>query len=137
MAKLKSYKRIITSDFKKEDQELVENIGGTLNDAFNDVFFILNGRASLADNIACTVNTVDVVVDASGIPTSRTTFTLNNTNQVIGCQVILAVNQTNPAIYPTGAPFISFSQIDKAILINHITGLQPNQRWTLRIIAWN
>jgi hypothetical protein len=137
MPKLKSYKRIITSDYEKDSQPLVEQLGDTLNDAFNDIYFTLNGRVELSNNIACTVRFVDVTVDANGIPTSRTTFSVNNTLPVIGCQVIQALNQTNSAVYPTGAPFISYTQIDQALLINHITGLQPNMRYTLRIVAYN
>lgn len=137
MPKLKSYKRIITSDFKKEDQELVEQVGDSVNDAFNDVYFTLNGRVELTNNIACTVRLVEVTVGANGVPVNQTTFTLNNTQPVIGCQVIMAINQTNTASYPTGAPFISYTQLDQSLLINHITGLQPNQRYTLRIVAYN
>lgn len=137
MPKLKSYKRIITSDYEKEDQEVVEQLADTINDAFNDVYFTLNGRVELSNNIYCTVRLVDVIVDSNGIPVSRTTFGLNNTQPVIGCQVLMAINQTNTAIYPTGAPFISYTQLDQALLINHITGLQANMRYTLRIVAYN
>lgn len=137
MPKLRSYKRIITSDFEKEDQEMIEQLGGTVNDSFNEVYFALNGRLELTNNISCTVRLVDVSVDANGIPVNQTTMSLNNTQPVIGCQVLQAINQTNTAVYPTGAPFISFTQLDQAILINHITGLQPNNRYTLRIVAYN
>lgn len=135
--KLPNYKRIITSDFKQEDQEMIEQLGRNINDGFNQVYFTLNGRINLSDNIYCTVRTVDVTLDANGIPVSRTTFSLNNTQPVIGCQVLDAKNQTNSAVYPTGAPFISYTQLDQALLINHITGLQPGQRYTLRIVAYN
>jgi bacillopeptidase F (M6 metalloprotease family) len=137
MPRLKSYKRIITSDYKAEDREMIEQLAGSVNDAFNDVYFILNGRVELTNNLYCTVRLVDVTVDANGIPTSRTTITLNNTQPVIGCAVLSAANQTNSAVYPTGAPFISFTQIDQALLINHITGLQANNRYTIRIVAFN
>ena len=135
--KLPNYKRIITADFEDEDQEMIEQLGRSVNDAFNQVYFTLNGRVDLANNIFCTVRTVDVTVDSSGIPVSRTTVSLNNTQPVIGCIVLQAINQTNTAIYPTGAPFVSFTQLDQALLINHITGLQPNMRYTLRIVAFN
>lgn len=137
MSKLSTYKRIITSDFEKEDQKMIEQLGRPVNDAFNQIYYTLNGRVDLTNNIFCTVRTVDVVVDASGIPVSRTTITLNNTQPVIGCQVLMAMNQVNSNTYPTGAPFISFTQLDQALLINHITGLQANQRYTLRIVAYN
>lgn len=137
MPKLKSYKRIITSDYEKDVQPVVEQLADTINDAFNDVYFTLNGRVDLRNNIFCSVKDVDVTVDANGFPVSRTTFGLDRQATVIGCQVISAINQTNSAIYPAGAPFISFTQLDQALLINHITGLQPNMRYTLRIVAYN
>jgi hypothetical protein len=137
MSKLPNYKRIITSDFEKEDQEMIEQLGRSVNDAFNQVYFTLNGRVDLTNNLFCTVRVVDVVVDSNGIPVSRTTVSLNNTQPVIGCIVLQATNQTNTAIYPSGAPFVSFTQLDQALLINHITGLQPNNRYTLRIVAFN
>lgn len=137
MSKLKSYRRIITKDYKKEDQELVETLADPINDSFNEIYYTLNGRVDLVNNLYCSVRVVDVIADANGIPVNRTTFSLNNTQPVIGCIVLQAINQTNTASYPTGAPFISFTQLDQAILINHITGLQPNQRYTLRIVAFN
>lgn len=137
MAKLPNYKRIITSDFEKENQKMIEQLGRVINDGFNQVYFTLNGRVDLRNNVFCTVRDVDVTLDSNGIPVSRTTFNLNSTQSVIGCQVISAVNQTNSAVYPTGAPFISFTQLDGAILINHITGLQANNRYSLRVVAYN
>lgn len=137
MAKLPSYKRIITSDYSEEDRPMIEQLGGSVNDAFNQVFFTLNGRVDLRNNLFCSVRDVDVTLDANGLPINRTTFGLNSTTQVIGCIVISAINQTNSAIYPTSAPFISFSQLDNSILINHITGLQAGMRYTLRIVAFN
>lgn len=137
MSKLKSFKRLITSDYPEEEQKTIEQLGLTVNDAFNDVYFTLNGRVDLTNNLFCSVRTLDVIVDANGNPTARTTFGLNTTQPVIGCQVLQAINQTNTAVYPTGAPFISFTQLDQAILINNITGLQPNNRYSIRVVAYN
>lgn len=137
MAKLKSYRRIITSDYDKEQQPLVEKLADPVNDAFSELYFTLNGRVDLTNNLFCTVRQVDIIVDANGVPVNRTTFGLNSTQPVIGCTVLQVINQTNSASYPTGAPFITFTQLDQSILINHITGLQPNQRYTVRIVAFN
>lgn len=137
MAKLKSYKRIITSDYEKKDQALIETLGLSVNDGFNSLFFAMNGRLTFGDNIAATVKDVDITVDANGIPINRTTIALNTTDPVIMCLVGNVVNQTNTAAYPTGAPFVSFTQLDTGLLINHITGLQANNRYTIRIIAIN
>lgn len=136
--KLPSYKRIITNDYDDEYHDLVETLGGSINDAFNQVFFALNKRLTIGDNFQGTVRSVDVTVDANGIPTSSTRFNLDTTAlSVQGLNVIRAENQTNTAIYPTSQPFVSFTQVNDSIVINHISGLQPNQRYRLRIIAYN
>jgi hypothetical protein len=137
MSQLKSFKRLITKDFKPEDQEMIEQLGRTVNDAFNELYFAANGRLSLSENLFCTVKLIDVTVNENGVPINSTTFTLDRQSPVIGIQVIYAVNQTNTAIYPVGQPFISFTPITNGILINHISGLQANQRYSIRIIAWH
>lgn len=137
MGKLSSYRRIITQDFKKEEAEFVEQIASPINDSFNELYFAVNGRLSIQDNLFCTVKLIDVTVNASGIPTTSTTFTTTKPAPVTGITVILAQNQVNTAIYPTGQPFISYTAISGGILINHISGLQANQRYTIRLIAWH
>lgn len=138
MPKLKSYRRIITSDFDEKDKKLVENLGLNVNDAFQDLFFAVNGRLDLRTNIACSVKDIDVTVDSAGAPVARTVFTVNNPGvPIIGITVIYAINQNNSAIYPTSAPWVSYVQIDGGILITNITGLQAGQRYSIRLIAWN
>lgn len=137
MAKLSSYRRIITNDFPADNKELIEKLGSPINDSFNELYFATNGRLSLSENLFCTVKLIDVTVNASGIPTTSTTFSLDKQAPVTGIQVIYAVNQTNTAIYPTGQPFISFTPTSNGVLINHISGLQANQRYTIRLIAWH
>lgn len=137
MPNLSSYKRIITNDYPAEDKEFVQKIAAPINDSFNELYFATNGRLSLSDNLFCTVKLIDVTVNANGVPTTSTTFTLDNQAPVVGIQVIYAVNQTNTAIYPTGQPFISFTPISNGVLINHVSGLQANQRYTIRLIAWH
>jgi len=138
MPTLKSYKRIITSDYASEDKKLIEQLGGTVNDAFNDVYFVLNGKTDLRTNIACTVKDIDIIVDSNGNPVSRTVFTVKNPGTpVIGISIIFAQNQTNSVVYPVSHPFISFTPVEGGVLINNITGLQANQRYLIRLIAWN
>ena len=136
MTKLATYKRIITSDFEDDNKQLVEQIAFPINDGFNALYFAVDGRLGLRDNIFCSVKDVDIVVDANGSPTSTTSFNLDKQGQVIGCQVIYAANQVNSAIYPTGQPFVSFIQNNTSLVINNITGLQPNQRYRVRIVAY-
>lgn len=137
MPKLTSYKRIVTNDYAKEEREFVAQIAGPINDSFNELYFATNGRLSVSENLYCTVRTIDVIVDANGIPTSPTSFSLTHQVGVLGIQVISAQNQTNTAIYPTGQPFISGIAISGGYLVNHVSGLQANNRYTIRLIAWH
>jgi hypothetical protein len=138
MAKLKSFRRIITTDYDQKYSDLVEKMGSVINDSVTDILFTLNGRLDIRSNFYCTYKEIEVTVDATGTPTSRTVFTLTNPGvQVIGLSLLYAANQDNPSVYPTTAPFISWVQVDNGILINNITGLQANNRYKLRIIAWN
>jgi hypothetical protein len=135
MSKLATYKRIITSDFPDDDKKLIEQLAFPVNDGFNALYFAVDGRLGIRDNIFCTVKDVEITVNAAGIPTSSTSFNLDKQGQVLGCRVIYAANQVNSAIYPTSQPFISFSQNGNSVVINHVSGLQAGQRYVIRVVA--
>jgi hypothetical protein len=136
--KLPSFRRIITQDFKKEFQELMEQLGSNINDGFNVVYTALNKRLTFTDNIACTVKTITVTVDSSGNPQEFSQFNLDIQNTpVLGVVVISAQNLTNPAVYPSSAVWISYSQDGNRIIINNIKGLQADNVYSLRVIAIN
>lgn len=137
MPKLSSWRRLITNDFPKEDRKLVEQISSPINDSFNELYFATNGRLSVSENLYCTVRTIDVIVDATGVPLATTSFTLTHAVPVLGVQVIYAANQDNSSNYPSAQPFVSFTAISGGILINHISGLTANERYTIRLIAWH
>lgn len=136
MPKLSSYKRIITNDYAEKDRDLIDQLSGSVNDSFNSLYFAVNGRLSLSENILCTVKDVEITVNSSGIPTFTASFTLNSNYLVSGCQVIKAENLTNSSIYPTGQPFISFVQNGNNVIINHISNLQANSRYLVRVVAY-
>lgn len=136
--KLPSFRRIITTDFEQEYQKLVESIGSTINDSFNIIYSALNKRLTLNDNIMCTVKEINVTVDSSGNPTAASTFSLDVQNtQIIGISVLRAENLTNSAVFPTNAPFISYAQTGNVIRINNITGLQANNLYRIKLVAYN
>lgn len=136
--KLSSFKRIITQDFPKESQKMIEQLGSTLNDSFTQIYSAINKRLTFADNIACTVKDVQVMVDSSGNTTQIASFSLDVPNMpVLGVVVIKAENLTNSAVYPTTAPFISYQIVGNTVRINNITGLQENNVYRLKVIAIN
>lgn len=136
--KLSSFKRLITQDFPAESQKLIEQLGSTVNNSFNELYLALNKRLTFSENIACSVKDVIVTVNSSGIPTQVTSFSLDVPNMtVLGVQVIKAENLTNTAVYPTSAPFISFQIVNNTVRINNITGLQADNVYRLKVIAIN
>lgn len=135
--KLSNYKRIISTDFDQEDQQLIEKLGRNLNDGIDGLYFALNNKLTFEDNFLASVKDIEITVDASGTPTTRTSILLSNNLPVKGTQVISTVNKTDGSKYPTSAPFISFTQNGTSLFIDNITGLQANYRYVVRFIAFN
>lgn len=135
--KLPSYKRLIDTDFKPEERNLIQQLAGTLNIGIETLYQALNKNLNLQDNISCTVKNVDVIVDASGNPKTKTSFTLDTTNlKVESLLVSRAQNITTTTSYPTTAPFVSFTQENNSIVLNNVTGIQANNLYRLRLIAF-
>lgn len=135
--KLSSFKRLDKADFDEQYKDLIDKLAFILNNDIQTLYDVLNRKASLADNILCTIKDVPVTVDENGIPKNTAQFQIDNAGmRVLGCTVITATNGTNSNTYPTGAPFISFTPSANQIQINHVTGLQANNNYTLKIIAW-
>lgn len=135
--KLPSFRRIYKDDFQEDQKPLVEKLSFTINQGFEQLFLALGRNVSLSDNVACTVKDVEVEVDSSGFPKIRTTFKLDSNSRVTQVVVGKADNLTNTNVYPTSGVFISWTQVDEGILINHIAGLPANNKFRLRVTAYN
>jgi hypothetical protein len=136
--KLPNFKRILSTDFQDEYKGLVNKLAVSINDGLESVYNALNKRLTLKDNIQCTVKSVQISVNSNGIPSTTTTFQVDVPNtKVEGCMVISAINQTNPGTYPTAGVFVSFTQLENNIRIDHVTGLQANASYSLKIVAFN
>jgi hypothetical protein len=138
MGKLQGFRRLYKQDFDQQYGDLIDGLSPALNTGVEVLYQALNKNLDLANNIRCTVRDVSVIVNASGVPKSITSIALDVKNApVIGCQVISAQNVTNSSTFPTGQPFISFSQKSDVLIINNVTGLQADNQYTLKIICWN
>ena len=135
--KMGTFKRMISSDYPQENQKLVEQLGLQLNDGIEQLYTATSGQLTFADNFLATVKDVEITVGSTGNPINRTSILLNNTNIVIGTLVISAVNKSDPTIFPTSTPFISFTQNGSALYIDNITSLQANNRYLVKVIAFN
>lgn len=137
MAKLNSYSRIISTDYDTEQQPIVEKLGSQVNDGFSPLYSALSNRLTFAENFLCTEKEVEVTLGTNGVPLNRTSMALNNNLPVKSVQILAASNKTNAAGFPTGAPFASFTQNGNVLFIDHITGLIPNNRYIIRVLALN
>lgn len=141
--KLPSFKRLFESDFAEEFRELVKTLAASYNTDMENVYLALSRRISVQDNIQCTVKNITVEVNANGIPKDAVSFQLDRAGgtqavtKIIGCLVFTAINETNNAVYPTGTPFITFSQNESTILIEHVAGLPADNVFTLKVVAFN
>jgi hypothetical protein len=135
--RIPSIKRLYSKDFAQEDQSLVDKMSGVLNTGIESLYQVLNRRVSLSDNIDCVVKDVSVTVGADGVPTSTTTFTIDDkTRNIQGVQIIKSENLDNSSTYPTGGVFMSWIQVNNGIQILHVTGLQAGQEYSLRVVAF-
>jgi hypothetical protein len=134
---LPGQRRIYTPDFPQDYQDLVNKLSAVININTQVLFETLNKRVDITNNIDCVVTDVSLEVNASGIPTSTTIFQLTDKiRNIKGLHIIKCENLTNASIYPTAAPFVSWSQVAQGIQIQHVTGLQTGNVFSLRILAY-
>lgn len=135
--RLPSFKRIFKADYAAEDQQLISKLALTINSGLETVYEALNKKVNLNDNVDCVVREVVVSVNSSGIPTTSTSFQLDDrTRPIQNITVGKVENLTNPTTYPTSGVSLSWTQTDNGIRIDHITGLPVSNQFRLRIIAY-
>jgi len=132
MSKLDNLRRLTEDgEFTDEQRQVIQKVAEVFNFHMEQIINIVNGNLDF-ENLRSKLVQFDVTVGANGIPIAKTNF--RSEIGAIGCQVISAVNQVNSAVYPSGAPFITFSPVGNGIYqVKHITGLQSGQKY--RIIA--
>lgn len=137
MSVLPTFKTLQSSDFDDQYKDLINQLALIFNNDIQSLFNALNSGISLEDNILCTVKDVPVTVDSKGNTTNTANFQLDVPNmRVRGCTVIRAVNTSNNTVFPTGAPFISYTPASSQVTINNVTGLTTGDQWTLTVVAW-
>lgn len=135
--KLPNFLRLNKSDYPEASREIIDKLAGSLNIAIESLYNLANNRISKRDNMNCVVKDIVVTVDALGIPTSSTAIALGTIVQKVdGASVDMAINQTSPNIFPSAAPFISFTQNGQTFIVNHIAGLPANNEFLLRVTVW-
>jgi hypothetical protein len=134
MGLLQSYRRIFNTDYAKQYQDLINTLSVSVNQGFDNLYQAMQNNVNLTNNILCTVASVPVTVDSTGNPIPATAFAVTFTTKMLGATVIAASGPNGT--YPTSAPLISYTQNNKNVTINNISGLQANTQYTLTIVAW-
>lgn len=134
MAKIPSYKRIYENDYPQESRGVIAKLASSLNYIIEIITISLNNRLTFAENMQSTVTTIDVEVDADGLPKTRTLIKLSSDYTPSGC-IVLKVENLTDSSYPTTSPFTSWEKFGTNIEIKHITGLTASKRYRLTILA--
>lgn len=134
--RLPSFKRLIKNDFDEKDKPFVDKFSFFFNNGIEVLYNILNRSVSLKDNILCVVKDVTVTVASTGIPINSTSFQVDISNKIIGLQVLRVDNLTNVQAFPTSGVHVTWTQSEKNIFINHITGLITNNVYNIRVVAY-
>jgi hypothetical protein len=133
--KLQGFKRIVKENFPSEYHSLIEAIAGSVNDFSDDVANAFNKRITVEDNLNMEYKQIELSVTDTGKPVNKTEFKISLVTPVKGLSVIRVDNLTNSSTYPTNTPFITYSSNNNIITVNHITGLLPNNKYRIVLLA--
>lgn len=135
MAKINIPSKIRAENFKEEDRAVASGIGAIYNQFVDQLYFLLNGNLD-DDNMKAQTVSVSVVIDSAGKVANSPTVGFN-LGRIQGTMCIKAQCTSNPALFPTSTPFVSYSLDGNSFVITNISGLQANTQWvlTLRLIG--
>lgn len=132
--KLPGYRRIMTEDYSQEQKELIEKLASTLNISFENIYSALNNKLTFADNYAAIIKEVEISVNADGTPKQNLTIPVTYEGRTLSVMVGSVQNLTSQNSYPVSAPFVTFIQSGKNVIIQHFTGLQANNTYRVKLI---
>lgn len=134
--KLSGFKRLNKEDVSEQFRPLMDRLGYSINNFADEVINAFNSKGiSLQDNTNTDYKQIDVTVDSAGLPKITTSYKSGLNGRTLGVVVVSAQNLTNTVVYPTNQPFISFSENSGIITINHISGLQADNKYRLFLVA--
>ena len=130
--KITGSKRILMEDFKKEDQALVSNLAYVLNPFLEQVVQAFSKNITVSENLNMEYKTVMIEVDANGLTLNTASFqtTINNISGLVVINI-----SSDDGSYPLGAPFCSYTKDGKVVKIQHVTGLDVNIKYTMKVLV--
>ena len=135
MAKITTDIQIRSEDYQDDDQQLIDQLGQTLNPFIQEVAQLFDERIGF-DNTDQELRSVEFTVDSNGVPVLNDKI-VTGKQQVRGTQVISAFNLTNNTVYPTSQPFISYRVLSGGVIqVLNITGLPAGNRFRMNIVIY-
>ena len=136
--KLSNFKRINKEDFTEEERPLIERLGGSINNFAQELFNLFNKNITIQDNLLQELKVLEVIpniADAT-IPSIPLKFRNELKNAIKGINVINVENLTNSNVFPLSAVQVMFSEDNKIVTINKVTGLQVNNKYRLTLLTY-
>lgn len=139
---LPTFKRLYKNDFDEEYFGLIEKLSGFINDNFEKLYNVNTRNLTFTDNIYSQIVTLTITVDFQGNPLTNTEILINREqlqDKPLGIQVLRAINNTSDSVYPTSAPWVSYTENPAAdgsitITINNIAGLPSDNEFELTLL---
>lgn len=134
--KLYNAPQIKAEDFPEDDRQTVEMLGNSLNPFMQQVTELTDGRIDF-ENLLINLKTIDVIVDASGVPTLNNKLRTGKVG-IRGFSVINAVSVNDNTNTATTQPFIAkYTGLGGDLVeLNKITGLPANVLFRLTIVIY-
>lgn len=132
MSKLQIPKKLRVEDFDQDDQALISKIAFVYNVFADEVYNTLNKNIDY-DNLNRQFVTINVAIDNTGKLINPPQIKTLLNGRVRGLNVLNAINLIDSSIYPTTAPFISWTINSDILTILNITGLQNNSQYSLSL----
>lgn len=130
--KLNALKRIITEDFAKDDQALVQKLSLILNPIVDQLVIIFDKRLDYV-NLNRQLKVLTIKVGDTGTPITATQIKSELKTKAIGINCLRVVNTKAPQTYVPAAPFISFSEDTGIVTIENVKGLTANIEYSLTL----
>ena len=133
--KLNNSTQIKSEDYDGEYQELVDQLGETLNPFMQEVVELADDRIDFENRVEV-LKSLEVTVDSTGTPILNNKVATGKSG-IRGIQVIRAYNLTNITGYPTSQPFISYTVLAGGFIrMDNIVGLLADNKYQLNIIIY-
>ena len=133
MAKFTAFKRLNAEDFNPKYKDLIVQLGEIFNPIMDQFTIAFNKNIDF-ENLAQTPRNLTLVVGADNKPLQQIQVSSGLTRRCRGIRVVRAVCLSDAGVFVNSAPFISFQENDGLITIQHISGLVPNQQYSLSLV---